>query len=159
MFAPLLLNLSFLLFFPFTVFLLARKPFKNYAICLLEKGIYKGNQIIKPESIELLWTPRIKSPYGYGKDPKYCLGWVREEDFFNHTLIHHGGGLGVSTSFFAIIPADFPAISGLKFSNFVEQLTPCPDASLSAKALKDISIYEQVSSPFNPLDVLKYSFP
>ncbi|MFX1568519.1 MAG: serine hydrolase domain-containing protein [Promethearchaeota archaeon] len=76
----------------------------NYAKCLLNKGVYKEKQIIKPESLELLWTPRIKSPYGYGKDPKYCLGWVREEDFLNTTLIHHGGGLGVSTSFFGILP-------------------------------------------------------
>lgn len=76
----------------------------NYATCLLQKGIFKGNQILKPESIDLLWTPRITSPYGYGKDPKYCLGWVREEDFFNHILIHHGGGLGVSSSFFGLIP-------------------------------------------------------
>lgn len=76
----------------------------NYATCLLNNGVYKNNQIIKTESLELLWTPRIKSPYGYGKDPKYCLGWVREEDFLNNTLIHHGGGLGVSTSFFGLIP-------------------------------------------------------
>jgi CubicO group peptidase (beta-lactamase class C family) len=76
----------------------------NYANCLLNKGVYKDKQIIKSDSLELLWTPRIKSPYGYGKDPKYCLGWVREEDFLNTTLIHHGGGLGVSTSFFGLIP-------------------------------------------------------
>ncbi len=76
----------------------------NYADCLLQKGIFKNKRIIESESIELLWSPRIKSPYGYGKDPKYCLGWVREEDFLNNTLIHHGGGLGVSTSFFGLIP-------------------------------------------------------
>ncbi len=76
----------------------------NYADCLLQKGIFKNKRVIESESIELLWSPRIKSPYGYGKDPKYCLGWVREEDFLNNTLIHHGGGLGVSTSFFGLIP-------------------------------------------------------
>ncbi len=76
----------------------------NYATCLLQKGTFKDKEIVKPESIELLWTHRIKSPYGYGKDPRYCFGWVREEDFLNHTLIHHGGGLGVSTSFFGLIP-------------------------------------------------------
>ncbi|MFX0036176.1 MAG: serine hydrolase domain-containing protein [Candidatus Hermodarchaeota archaeon] len=76
----------------------------NYAKCLLKKGFFNEKQIIKQESIQLLWTPKIQSPYGYGKDPKYCFGWVREEDFLNHTLIHHGGGLGVSTSFFGLIP-------------------------------------------------------
>ena len=76
----------------------------NYAECLLQKGVFKNKRIIESESIELLLTPRINSPYGYGKDPKYCLGWIREEDFLNNTLIHHGGGLGVSTSFFGLIP-------------------------------------------------------
>ena len=83
----------------------------NYATCLLNKGIYKDKQIIKSESLEILWSPRIKSPYGYGKDPKYCLGWVREEDFLDHTLIHHSGGLGVSTSFLGLIPELNVAVS------------------------------------------------
>jgi len=76
----------------------------NYATCLLNKGLYKNMQIIQYESLELLWTPQINSPYGYGKNPKYCFGWVREEDFLGYTLIHHSGGLGVSTSFLGLIP-------------------------------------------------------
>lgn len=83
----------------------------NYATCLLQKGNFNDKQIIKSESVELLWTSQIQSPYGYGKDPKYCFGWVREEDFLNHTLIHHGGGLGVSTSFFGLIPEVNIAVS------------------------------------------------
>ncbi|MFW9973481.1 MAG: serine hydrolase domain-containing protein [Candidatus Odinarchaeota archaeon] len=82
----------------------------NYATFLLHKGVFKEKQIIKSESIDLLWTPRIKSPYGYGKDPKYCLGWVREEDFLGQTLYHHSGGLGVSTSFFGLIPEKHIAV-------------------------------------------------
>jgi len=76
----------------------------NYASCLLNKGVYKGNQVANSDSIDKLWTPQIKSPYGYGKDPKYCFGWMRDEDFLERTLIHHSGGLGVSTSFFGLIP-------------------------------------------------------
>lgn len=76
----------------------------NYASCLLNKGLYKNKQVSTSESIVVLWTPQIKSPYGYGKDPKYCFGWMRDEDFFGHTIIHHSGGLGVSTSFFGLIP-------------------------------------------------------
>ncbi|MFW9866832.1 MAG: serine hydrolase domain-containing protein [Candidatus Thorarchaeota archaeon] len=76
----------------------------NYAEFLLNDGVFKGNRIVDSESIKLLWTPQIDSPYGYGKDPKYCLGWVREEEFHGYTLIHHSGGLGVSTSFLGLIP-------------------------------------------------------
>ncbi|MFX1419019.1 MAG: serine hydrolase domain-containing protein [Promethearchaeota archaeon] len=83
----------------------------NYATFLLHKGVFKEKQIIKSDSVDLLWTPRIRSPYGYGKDPKYCLGWIREEDFLGHTLYHHSGGLGVSTSFFGLIPEKNIAVS------------------------------------------------
>ena len=76
----------------------------NYASCLLNKGVYKDNRVIKSESIDVLWTPQIKSPYGYVKDPQYCFGWIKNEDFLGYTLFHHTGGLGVSTSFFGLIP-------------------------------------------------------
>jgi len=77
----------------------------NYGNCLLNKGTYNSTQLIQSDSITLQWTPRIKCPYGYGKDPYYCFGWVREENVFNQgrTLIHHGGGIGVSTSFIGLI--------------------------------------------------------
>jgi CubicO group peptidase (beta-lactamase class C family) len=76
----------------------------NYAKCLLQKGKIETNQIISPQSIELLWKSRILCPYGYGKEPKYCFGWVKEDDVFEHIIYHHGGGLGVSTSFLGVIP-------------------------------------------------------
>ncbi len=76
----------------------------NYGNCLLHKGNYNSGRLMTSDSIEILWAPRVESPYGYGKDPYYCFGWVREEDVFDHTLIHHGGGLGVSTSFTGLIP-------------------------------------------------------
>lgn len=76
----------------------------NYGMCLLKGGKFNGNQIISPESIEELWTPRILSPYGFGKKPQYCFGWAREEDFLGHTIIHHGGNIGVASAFIAMIP-------------------------------------------------------
>jgi CubicO group peptidase (beta-lactamase class C family) len=76
----------------------------NYASCLLNKGKYKETQVTKSESIDMLWTPQIKTPYGDGEDPKYCFGWVKNKNFLGYTLFHHTGGLGVSTSFFGLIP-------------------------------------------------------
>jgi len=76
----------------------------HYAQFLLQKGKYKENQILSSESIDEIWTPRISSPYGYGKDPKYCLGWILEEHYYKFNFIHHGGGLGTSCANFGLIP-------------------------------------------------------
>ena len=76
----------------------------HYARCMLQRGEYNGRQLIKPESVESLWTPVIATPYGFGKNPQYCLGWVRDEGYFPHTLIHHGGGLGTSCTSFVLLP-------------------------------------------------------
>jgi len=76
----------------------------NYAQMFLQKGNFHGNQLLAPQSIDVMWTPMINSPYGFGKDPKYCLGWVKDENYFPQTLIHHGGGLGTSCAFFGLIP-------------------------------------------------------
>ncbi|MFX1313391.1 MAG: serine hydrolase domain-containing protein [Promethearchaeota archaeon] len=76
----------------------------HYAQCLLQKGSFKGKKLLSSHLCEELWTPRISSPYGYGKDPKYCLGLVYEKDYFPYTFIHHGGGLGTSCADFGLIP-------------------------------------------------------
>ncbi|MEJ2252091.1 MAG: serine hydrolase, partial [Candidatus Lokiarchaeota archaeon] len=83
----------------------------NYGKFLLKNGSFKEKRLITPESIEIACTPKINSLYGYGKNPKYCFGWVKEEDVFDHTIMHHGGGLGVSTSFFGFIPESNLAVS------------------------------------------------
>ncbi len=76
----------------------------NYAECLLNKGKYKDLQIIAPDSVEQLWQPLIASPYGYGLNPKYAMGWSIEKECIKYPLIHHGGGMGTSCAFFALVP-------------------------------------------------------
>ncbi|MFX1573621.1 MAG: serine hydrolase domain-containing protein [Promethearchaeota archaeon] len=76
----------------------------HYAQCLLQKGNYKGDKLLSTQLFEELWNPRITSPYGYGKDPKYCLGWVYEDNYYPNTYFHHGGGLGTSCASFGLIP-------------------------------------------------------
>jgi CubicO group peptidase (beta-lactamase class C family) len=76
----------------------------HYVQCLIQKGRYKETQLLSTESIDELWTPRITSPYGYGKNPKYCLGWVLDDNYFSYPCIHHGGGLGISCSNLSLIP-------------------------------------------------------
>ncbi|MFX0020774.1 MAG: serine hydrolase [Candidatus Hermodarchaeota archaeon] len=76
----------------------------HYIQCLIQKGNYKETQLLSVDSIDELWTPRITSPYGYGKNPKYCLGWVLDDNYFNYPCIHHGGGLGTSCADLSLIP-------------------------------------------------------
>ena len=76
----------------------------NYAECLLNKGKYKDQQIVTPASVEQLWQPLIVTPYGYGVNPKYAMGWSIDNEYIKHPLIHHGGGMGTSCAFFALVP-------------------------------------------------------
>ena len=56
-----------------------------------------------------MWRiPYIKLPketHG-GKDAWYGFGWFIEKDFFGHRLIHHGGDVGSSTAFLALLPEE-----------------------------------------------------
>jgi CubicO group peptidase (beta-lactamase class C family) len=103
----------------------------HYVQCLIQKGIYKETQLLTAESIDELWTPRIISPYGYGTNPKYCLGWVLDDSFFNYPCIHHGGGLGTSC-------ADLSLIPGMKLGVSVGQNTCTGIVSSISKAALSI---------------------
>jgi CubicO group peptidase (beta-lactamase class C family) len=76
-----------------------------YASMMLNNGKIGDKAIISGKSIETLWEPIIYTPYGQGEKPRYCLGWMREDDFLGETLIHHGGNVGVSSAFLALIPS------------------------------------------------------
>ncbi len=129
----------------------------NYGDCLLNKGNYQGEELLNEELFEMLWTPRIDSPYGFGSNPKYCLGWVREDDFFDETLIFHGGGLGVSTSYFGLIPKrqivvsvaenDDSGICRLIAENAMELLLGKNPEKVN-KELKLLKISEEVSGNY-----------
>ncbi|MFX0005628.1 MAG: serine hydrolase [Candidatus Hermodarchaeota archaeon] len=103
----------------------------NYIQCLIQKGMYKGIQLLSAELIDELWTPRISSPYGYGKDPKYCLGWILDASYFKYPCMHHSGGLGTSC-------ADLSLIPGMKLGVSVGQNTCTGTVSSISKAALSI---------------------
>ncbi len=76
----------------------------HYGQCLLKKGLYNGKRLISENSIKELWTPIIPCSYGFGEHPYYCLGWVKSDDYLSTEIIHHGGGLGTSCAYFALVP-------------------------------------------------------
>ena len=78
----------------------------NYALCLLNNGEFKGQQLLSPASVALLFTPQMSTPYGRGADPQYCLGWSKDDktEQMPHTVIHHGGCMLTSSSHLMLIP-------------------------------------------------------
>jgi len=84
------------------------REMQNYLITLINGGIFNNSRIIQQSLLEQMWTPYIKIPEETlgGKDAWYGFGWVIEKDFFGHRLIHHGGDVGSSTAFLALLPEE-----------------------------------------------------
>ncbi|MFX0180512.1 MAG: serine hydrolase [Candidatus Hodarchaeota archaeon] len=84
------------------------REMQNYIITLINEGLFNNSRIIKQSLLEQMWTPYIKLPEETlgGKDAWYGFGWVIEKDFFGHRLIHHGGDVGSSTAFLALLPEE-----------------------------------------------------
>jgi hypothetical protein len=78
----------------------------NYAQCLLNQGAFKGRQVLTPESVNTLFTGQIIAPYGKGEAPQYALGWSIEAPCAEvpYQVVQHGGSMGTSNSFLALIP-------------------------------------------------------
>jgi len=84
------------------------REMQNYIISLINGGVFNNSRIIQQSLLEQMWTSYIKIPDETlgGKDAWYGLGWVIEKDFFGHRLIHHGGDVGSSTAFLALVPEE-----------------------------------------------------
>jgi len=84
------------------------REMQNYIITLINGGVFNNSRIIQQLLLEQMWTPYIKLPEETlgGKDAWYGFGWVIEKDFFGHRLIHHGGDVGASTAFLALLPEE-----------------------------------------------------
>jgi CubicO group peptidase (beta-lactamase class C family) len=73
----------------------------KYMQALLNGGRYKGREIIKPSSLERLWTPNIKTN---SDRVSYCYAWSEEKDFLGQRIIQHGGSVCVSSGYFMFSP-------------------------------------------------------
>jgi len=64
-----------------------------------------GQTIAKAESIKEMIQPRVKTPVtnsSFGEET-YGYGWGIKSDFFGHTLVNHGGSVGVATAYLTFI--------------------------------------------------------
>jgi len=80
------------------------KEMENYLQMFLNKGTFKGNEILKPESIKTMLEPMIEVPQSVFGKTHYCFGLGKTEDFFSETLYTHGGSTAVSSAYLAFIP-------------------------------------------------------
>ncbi|MHA1308009.1 MAG: serine hydrolase [Candidatus Heimdallarchaeota archaeon] len=80
------------------------KELKNYAKLFLNNGKFDGKQLLKPESIKQLFKGQIERQPGFFGKEEYAFGWGVTHEFFGETLIHHGGSIGTSSAYLALIP-------------------------------------------------------
>ncbi len=74
-----------------------------------------GQNLAKESSIAEMIQPRVKTPVvnsPFGEEG-YGYGWGIKSDFLGHTLINHGGSVGVATAYLAYIPEENVAVAVL----------------------------------------------
>ncbi|MBK8021990.1 MAG: serine hydrolase [Chloroflexi bacterium] len=64
-------------------------------------GEFAGARVLQPESVSEMTTPRTYTSMRgeNGRQSQYGYGLLVVEDFFDDTLIGHGGSIGIATSF------------------------------------------------------------
>jgi CubicO group peptidase (beta-lactamase class C family) len=87
----------------------------QWAIANLNRGRFKNNQIVQPESYDLLWHPYVQTG-DEGWEEVVGLSW-----FFGHhrgrPIIHHGGSDPGFNSHLVLIPAEDVAVVVLSNDN------------------------------------------
>lgn len=80
----------------------------------LNRGIYRGDRLIKTKTLKETWTPQID----IGGDVKYGLGWFIE-DYEGQTMLHHGGNIDGYSAMVSFLPEErigFVMLSNVSFS-------------------------------------------
>jgi CubicO group peptidase (beta-lactamase class C family) len=77
----------------------------NYISMCLNEGKFGDKQIIDPSLLKEVFHPHVRSglPSSFGEN-KYGYGWLVTTNFLGHTLISHGGNIGVSTANIGFMP-------------------------------------------------------
>lgn len=76
----------------------------NYLEMNINKGEWKGERIVEPESIEEMQSLHIERSPGFYGTYGYGYGWGVTPDFNGYKMVSHGGSILVSTAYLAMIP-------------------------------------------------------
>lgn len=76
----------------------------HYLKFVLHKGEFNNSRLIDAATLEKAFTLHITRPRRYYGKEGYGYGWGITKNFFNRTMITHGGSTGVSSAYLAFIP-------------------------------------------------------
>ncbi|MFN4180092.1 MAG: serine hydrolase, partial [Armatimonadota bacterium] len=76
----------------------------NYLRFYLDRGKWNEKQLVSPESLGQMETPRIPLPSPLFGNEGYGFGWSIYPDFLGHKLVAHSGSVLVHTAFVGYIP-------------------------------------------------------
>ncbi|MCS7187411.1 MAG: serine hydrolase [Armatimonadota bacterium] len=76
----------------------------NYLRLYLDRGKWNGEQLVSPESLEQMETPKIPLASPLFGNEGYGFGWSVYPDFLGHKLVAHSGSVLVHTAFAGYIP-------------------------------------------------------
>lgn len=78
----------------------------QYIAMYLNQGKSGKKRLLPAKSIQEMFIPRVKTPVknsSFGEEG-YGYGLGIKSDFFGHTLIGHGGSIGVATAYIGFLP-------------------------------------------------------
>lgn len=78
----------------------------NLVSMFLNHGEFSGRRIVSPQTLEKMFKPYVRHslPPSLAGGEFYGYGVVVNTNFAGHTLIGHGGNVGVSSAYFGFIP-------------------------------------------------------
>ena len=76
----------------------------NYLTANIDKGSFRGTQLLSPDSVEKIQSLHTEHPPGHFGREGYGYGWGVTENFFGYKMLSHGGSILVSTAHLAFIP-------------------------------------------------------
>lgn len=76
----------------------------HYLKFLLNDGEYDDSELISASHMEKLFSIHINRPKRFYGREGYGYGWRITKDFFDFTMVSHGGSTGVSSAHLAFIP-------------------------------------------------------
>jgi CubicO group peptidase (beta-lactamase class C family) len=82
------------------------KELSHFVTMCIDNGKFEGTQVIDSKLLSKAFTPHIRHslPPAMVGGEFYGYGFIINKDFHGHTLIGHGGNVGVSSAYIGFIP-------------------------------------------------------
>ncbi len=85
----------------------------KFAEMMVSRGIFRGVEVVREESIELMERSHVKLPYESPTSRYYGYGLVIHDDFHGKKLVGHSGSVYVYSAYLGYVPSDKIAVAVL----------------------------------------------